>query len=78
MTPYEICFLFHCFTSSAPYQESFAKNEAIKSFIDLDLIMREEDYYVCTDRGCAYLKMIMTTPLPEFALINPETKAIIE
>ena len=77
MTPYEICFILHCFTSTSPYKDSNVKDFTITRFVELDLIEPKEDYFICTEKGCAFVELLMSTPLPKQVYVNPETKEFI-
>lgn len=77
MSPYEIMFILHCYTSPTPYRESPAREGAIKKFLNLNVIIKEEDYFICTELGKAYVEILMDAPLPEIAYINPDTEEII-
>lgn len=80
MTPYEIEFLLHCYGKPYPYTvESPVKDSTILEFISKNLIeQQKEDYYVCTEKGVALVKILMAVPMPVQCYINPITKEIIE
>jgi len=77
MTPYEIKFILHCFTSPSPYEDSNVKDSTVLDFMSLGLIKPEEDYFICTEKGCAFVEMLMSLRLPKQVFVNPDTDKFI-
>lgn len=85
MTPVEIQLLLHCFCIREKYPHpSPATDSALKRFLMEDLIIEDMDdmksrevIYRTTPRGDAMVEMLMTTPLPNRAWVDPRTKEVI-
>ena len=77
MTPFEINFLLHCFTTPLPYNLSEVRDATIGRFLHLGLIEEKEDYYICTDMGLVYVDMLKNLPLPVLVFMHPDTEEIL-
>ncbi len=73
MTPIEINFSLHCYVSPTPYK---APTRTIKKLEVLGLIEAKDDYFICKDRGMAYIEMIINISLPVRMYVNPNTTLI--
>lgn len=79
MSPLEIKILLHHYSRCDPY-DGGERQESIKDILDnfekLGLIDRK-DFPSLTGKGNAYVKMLLSTPLPERTFIDPRTQEIL-
>lgn len=80
MTPYmlEILFHHHCSRAPFPRENAPAYTETVDELVLLGVLERIEFGFIqSTDRGKAYIEMILTTPLPEMGLYDPRTGKLV-
>jgi len=74
LTPLEVKFILHCYTTPTKYDEPSTVTDATAaSFIRRGLIYQPKDkpYYLLTEYGETFIKMILATPFPIF--VDPRT-----
>jgi hypothetical protein len=78
MTPYELSILMHHYTSPCRHDNyhTVLYNDIVNRFRE-DGILNVGPVSV-TEKGIAFINMILSVPMPEPAWIDPRTKDIIE
>jgi hypothetical protein len=79
MTPYELEILLHYYVSPAPFARITAPAflGAVGGLIGDDLLQLDEGGYHVTDKGLAFVRMVLATPLPEQEWTDPRTGGVI-
>jgi len=79
MTPNDIEVLLHCYTSPVrhPRFDAPAVRSTHKDFEELGLLQRnDEDLYIVTNLGKAYIKTLLDTPCPRTGYIDKDGNVI--
>lgn len=81
MTPNDLEIILHCHTCALPHPRlhAAAVREAIEKFLADGLIERttdQEEIYRTTERGVAWVTMLLVTPYPKRAWIDAESRVI--
>ena len=81
ITPVEIEELIYCYVSAEAPRDAPARISARERFIRMGVVSRcagseSENPFVLTPLGKAWLKAIMSTPLPTIAFIDAQGKVI--
>ncbi|MBD7990694.1 hypothetical protein H9643_07905 [Ochrobactrum sp. Sa2BUA5] len=80
MTPYmlEILFHHHCSRAPFPREKAPAYEETVDQLSEFGLLERIEFGFIqSTERGRAYIEMILATPFPETGLYDPRTGKLV-
>lgn len=76
MSPIQIEFMLHCYISPTPttLPDSPVLQETIELLLEYDMIepsLCNPNVFVCKPRGVAYVRMLMATPFPVQAYVDP-------
>ena len=85
VTPSDLKILIHYFVSPSPHPriEAPAVKEATERFLSDGILEYNSEDGVCADgyrvtgTGKAWIKMILDTPYPELAFIDPRTNRLV-
>jgi len=80
MRPIELYFLLHCHTQSIPHENihSLEMQEVLVGFLARGIVTGDRaSIYLLTDKGLKFLNMILDTPYPEQAYIDPRCGAVL-
>lgn len=74
----ELDIIIHHYTTPSPYEDCGQTYYAtvINKLIEIGMIDAETKR--CTPKGCAFIEMLQSTPIPEQVWIDPRTKEVLD
>lgn len=78
MSPANIRTLLHIYYVGEPLPDTTIAREGVLSFMSLGLISKAEtpSGYETTERGNAFVRMLIATPLPVVTYVDPQTNEV--
>ena len=77
ISPIEIKFILHCYTTPTPCDSNEYPQEIIDKFILNKIIERKDNHYKTTSRGKAYVKVLCATEFPQIKWVDKDNREIM-